>query len=80
MDFGGGGAMVVLFCKKVTVILANIPIFIREMNELVMAIPKQNLSQVVKPFELCMLSKLFHKVSLIDIKTNRYFWSRSYGK
>ena len=37
LDLGGGGAMVVLFCKKLPQ-LWEIFIFIREMNEPVMAI------------------------------------------
>jgi len=37
LDLGGGGAMVVLFCKKLSQ-LWEIFLFIREMNEPVMAI------------------------------------------
>ena len=37
LDLGGGGAMVVLFCKKLPQ-LCEIFLFIREMNEPVMAI------------------------------------------
>ena len=35
---------------------------------------------MVVPVELCMFLKVFYKVLFTHIKTNPYFWSRSYGK
>ena len=81
-DWISGEGVEWLFCfiKCYRSFIWEILLFIREINKPVMAIRGKNLSQLIIPIELCMSSKLFYEVSFICVKTNPYFWSRSYSK
>ena len=50
LDLGGGGTMVVLFCKKLPQ-LWEIFLVIREMND---GNLRESFSQIIIPIELCM--------------------------
>ena len=83
LDHARGGVIVVLCCKKLRqfVVVGNIPIFIREMNEPVMAVRgKTGFTTYYTNWVAHVFKAFFYIVSFIYVKTNLDFWSRSYSK